>query len=35
MRKLICRLFHRRITRPICGHYICLHCFLRFPVEWN
>lgn len=35
MRKLICRWFHRQITTPVCGHYVCLRCLLRFPVEWG
>ena len=31
----LCFWFHREITRPVHGHYVCLRCLREWPVEWS
>ena len=35
LRWAICRLTHRRITRPVNGRYRCLECLRLFTVHWE
>jgi hypothetical protein len=30
-----CRLFHRSITLPVHGEYVCLICLRRYRVSWE
>jgi hypothetical protein len=30
----LCVHFHRRVTRPVNGHYECLTCFRRYQAPW-
>lgn len=32
---LWCRTFHREITRPVNGQYICLRCLRQFSAQWQ
>ena len=34
LRRLWCRWFHRRISRPFHGAYVCFECLEWFEVEW-
>lgn len=30
-----CRTFHRKVMRPVRGHYRCAECFREWPVHWD
>lgn len=30
-----CRRFHRKVMRPVRGHYRCAECFREWPVHWE
>jgi hypothetical protein len=32
---LWCRLMHRQISWPLCGHYVCFQCGRSFDVTWH
>ena len=34
LRRWICHNFHRSITRPVRGEYICLRCMRRYPTDF-
>jgi hypothetical protein len=30
-----CRLFHKKVFRPVRGKYVCAACFCEWPVNWD
>jgi len=30
-----CRTFHKKVMRPVCGHYRCAECLREWPVNWG
>jgi hypothetical protein len=30
-----CKMFHKNVSMPICGHYRCLRCNRIYPVPWE
>jgi len=30
-----CRMFHKKVFRPVRGKYICAACFCEWPVTWD
>jgi hypothetical protein len=33
--KFWCKMLHKNISVPICGHYRCLRCNRVYPVPWE
>lgn len=30
-----CRMFHKKVFRPVRGKYLCAACFCEWPVAWE
>jgi hypothetical protein len=30
-----CKLLHKKVSMPICGHYRCMRCNRIYPVPWE